>query len=209
MRRGLQRRALRSSVRTELAYSKFRACDVIELLNWLPEGDRWSELIWFAPRRKEGEKARAAALPMFARMRIPRPRCRLWLGIWSASSNYTNVCEAVRGERLPVYMGRAHEVLPAEERIAAWIGEDLQADALAGFEVFLTANPPHAPSAIEIAESNAKSRIWHAALILSAALAERQRVGRDFADLSTERVQAGLFAERVAAITATASSGHP
>jgi energy-coupling factor transporter ATP-binding protein EcfA2 len=41
------------------------------------------------------------------------------------------------------------------------------------------------------------------------ALAERQRVGRDFADLSTERVQAGLFAERVAAITATASSGHP
>lgn len=100
-----------------------------------------------------------------------------------------------------VYMGRAYEVdrnLPPEARIGAWIGDDLQDDALAGFEAFLTAVPPQPPSALQIAESHAESRQWHAALILSAALAERQRTGRGFADLSTERVQAGLFAERVA-----------
>lgn len=29
--------------------------DIIELLNWLPEGDaRWSDLMWLAPQREEG-----------------------------------------------------------------------------------------------------------------------------------------------------------
>jgi hypothetical protein len=51
---------------------------------------------------------------------------------------------------------------------------------------------------LQIAESHAKSRQWDAALIISAALAERLRKGCGFAELSTERVQAGLFAERVA-----------
>jgi len=100
-----------------------------------------------------------------------------------------------------VYMGRTYEVdqnLPPHERIAAWIGEDLQADAFGGFEAFLAADPPQLPSASQIAESHAQSRNWNAALILSAALAERQRTGRDLTDLATERIQAGLFAERAA-----------
>ncbi|MBT9373123.1 hypothetical protein [Rhizobium sp. CSW-27] len=107
---------------------------------------------------------------------------------------------ALRGPA-QVYMGRVYEGdrdLPPEERIAAWVGEDLQADALQGFEAFLTADPPHAPNAQQIADSYAKSRIWHHALIWSAALAERQRTGRGFGDLSTERLQAGLLAERAA-----------
>ena len=100
-----------------------------------------------------------------------------------------------------IYMGRSYEIdqdLPPEARIGAWIGEDLQTDALEGFEAFLKADPPPPPSASEIAESHAEGRYWHTALILSAALAERQRTGRDLTDLTTERVQAGLFAERVA-----------
>ena len=100
-----------------------------------------------------------------------------------------------------VYMGRVHESkrdLPPEQRIGAWIGDDLQVDALAGFEAFLTAEPVSPPTATQIAESNAENRHWAAALILSAALAERLRNGRGFVDLPTERLQAGLFAERVA-----------
>lgn len=102
-----------------------------------------------------------------------------------------------------VYMGRTHEVesdLPPEYRIGSWIGEDLQENALAGFEAFLVADPPKPPKALQIAESNAKSRHWPSGLILSAALAERYRTGRGFTDLSIERLQAGLFAERVAFI---------
>lgn len=100
-----------------------------------------------------------------------------------------------------VYMGRVYEGdrdLPPEERIAGWIGEDLQKDAFQGFESFLTANPPHAPNAQQIADSFAQNRIWHTGLIWSAALAERLRTGRGFGDLSTERLQAGLLAERAA-----------
>lgn len=100
-----------------------------------------------------------------------------------------------------VYMGRVYEAnrdLPPEQRIGAWIGDDLQADALTGFEAFLTAKPESPPSATQIAESHADNRHWHAALILSAALAERIRSHRDFNGLPTERLQAGLFAERAA-----------
>ncbi len=100
-----------------------------------------------------------------------------------------------------VYLGRAYEAkteLSPQDRIGAWIGEDLQEDAPTGFEAFITADLPNPPTAVQIAESHAESRHWPAALILSAALAERHRTGRDFSDLSTERVQAGLFAERVA-----------
>ncbi|HET9511386.1 MAG TPA: hypothetical protein VFO80_09570, partial [Sphingomonas sp.] len=94
-----------------------------------------------------------------------------------------------------VYMGRVYEAngdVPAEQRIGAWIGEDLQAEALAGFEAFLTADPPR-PTATQLAESFAKSRSWGAGLIVVAALQERLRDGRDFADLPDERVQAGLI----------------
>jgi hypothetical protein len=94
-----------------------------------------------------------------------------------------------------VYMGRAYEAkgdLPPEERIGAWIGEDLQAEAFVGFEAYLTANPPK-PTATQIAESFAQNRSWPAALIVVAALNERLRGGRGFADLPDERLQAGLI----------------
>lgn len=94
-----------------------------------------------------------------------------------------------------VYMGRIYVAkgdLPAEQRIGAWIGEDLQAEAFLGFEAFLTADPPK-PTATQIAESFAQSRSWPAALIVVAALNERLRRGQGFDDLSDERVKAGLI----------------
>jgi hypothetical protein len=206
--------------------------DVISLLDWLPEADaRWSELIWLAPPRDEGARAREAAErhvrteeerqllrehanppppPYEEKRRLrdeQRKREQQERREKDRESFLSNRLQMRAGEWGPlaipaqVYMGRIHEVnldVPPEERIASWIGDDLQVDALVGFETFLTADPPHPPSALQIAESHAVSRHWHAALVLSSALAERQRTGRGFADLSTERLQAGLFAERVA-----------
>ena len=94
-----------------------------------------------------------------------------------------------------VYMGRVYEAngdVPPEQRIGTWIGEDLQAEAFAGFEAFLTSDPPK-PTASQIAGSFAQSRSWPAALIVVAALNERLRSGRGFADLPNERIQAGLI----------------
>ena len=101
---------------------------------------------------------------------------------------------ALRGPA-EVYMGRTNEVdgkLLAEQRIAAWIGEDLQADAFAGFEAFLTAVSPR-PTAAEIADAHARSRSWPASIIVIAALHVRLVEGRGFGDLADERVQAGLL----------------
>lgn len=94
-----------------------------------------------------------------------------------------------------IYVGRVYEAkddVPPEQRIGAWIGEDLQVEAFAGFEAFLTADTPK-PTATQIAESFAQSRSWPAALIVLAALNERLRGGHGFADLPDERVQAGLI----------------
>lgn len=200
--------------------------DVVALLDWLPEADaRWRELIWFAQRREEGERARRAAARHIrtdddrkilidhadppplkweqeraerqaqhdAERRDRRSAHR---------ADYLTARERMnRGDfgaligPAQVYMGRTNEVdgkLPAGERIAAWLGDDLQANAFAGFDIFLTANPPR-PTASEIAETHARSRSWPASLIVVAALNVRLFSGRGFGDLSDERVQAGLL----------------
>jgi hypothetical protein len=92
-----------------------------------------------------------------------------------------------------VYVGWAREgdkETPAHERIAEWLGDDLQAEAFAGFEAFLHRTAPE-PTAEQIAESHANSRRWNASAIIVAALAERLRTGRGFSDISDERLTAG------------------
>lgn len=84
--------------------------------------------------------------------------------------------------------------IPAHERVGAWLGPDLAEAAHAGFEAFLQNSPK--PTATDIATSHAEGRQWPAAQIIVAALAERLRTGRDFADLPEERVLAGLFEVR-------------
>lgn len=82
--------------------------------------------------------------------------------------------------------------LPAPERVAEWLGQELREAALTGFEAFLNQTPPK-PDATEIAQSHAESRRWNAEHIIIAALAERQRTGLGFADLPTERLVAGAL----------------
>jgi hypothetical protein len=94
-----------------------------------------------------------------------------------------------------VYVGWASEAeknVPPHRKIAEWIGEDLQDEAFAGFEAFLTREPVK-PSASEIATSYANSRRWDAGSIIVAALAERERTGKGFEDLAEERIIAGAL----------------
>lgn len=77
-------------------------------------------------------------------------------------------------------------------RLEEWLGTELKDAALAGFDAFLTAEPPN-PTAKDIAFSYAKSKRWNASYIIVAALAERSRTSRGFDDLTDERLMAGYF----------------
>jgi hypothetical protein len=83
--------------------------------------------------------------------------------------------------------------VPAHERVAEWLGEEIAAAAHEGFEAFLQTHPPR-PSAKEIALSYAQSKRWPAGDIIVAALAERARTrGEPFEGVSSERLAAGLY----------------
>lgn len=94
------------------------------------------------------------------------------------------------------YLKRFHDIgdhVPAHERVAEWLGEEVAVAALEGFEAFLRARPPR-PRAAEIARSLAESKRWPAGDIIVAALAERVRTQeRPFDGMSSERLAAGLF----------------
>jgi hypothetical protein len=236
MRRALQRKVLEANVKEsrsirwrlqEVAPGLLPTLyDVVALLEWLPEADqRWQEVIWFAPRRTEGQVAREAAArhvrtdedreflrahadpPPLEWEREEAKRKKEYAAKHAARRDTLRVDYLAARERMQrgdygavigpaqVYMGQVHEAkgdLPPEQRIGAWIGEDLQAEAFVGFEAFLSADLPK-PTATQIAESFAQSRSWPAALIVVAALNERLRGGRGFVDLPDERVQAGLI----------------
>ena len=94
------------------------------------------------------------------------------------------------------YLKRFQDIgdgLPAHERVAEWLGEEVAAAAREGFEAFLQARPPR-PRAAEIARSFAESKAWSAGDIIVAALAERVRTRKlPFDGLISERLAAGLF----------------
>ena len=93
------------------------------------------------------------------------------------------------------YLGHFSDLpkdVPPYERIGVWLGEDLQADALNGFEAFLTRDPPPL-SAAQIAESWADGRYWRLAWVLVAALMERMRLDRGFDDLPDERLISAML----------------
>lgn len=111
--------------------------------------------------------------------------------------------DAVRsGEYGPIlapaqaYLKRFQDIgdgVPAHERVAEWLGEEVAAAAHEGFEAFLLTRPPR-PRAADIARSFAESKGWSAGDIIVAAFAERVRTKKQpFEGLSSERLAAGLF----------------
>ena len=93
---------------------------------------------------------------------------------------------------LKLFYDMGDEGSDGPSRLEEWLGPELRDACLNGFDHFLKADPPH-PTATDIATSHAEGRRWEAGHIIVAALAERQRTGRGFDDLTDERLMAGLF----------------
>lgn len=133
-----------------------------------------------AKRRKRNQAKKFAEHRKAAMARRNELRC----------GNYSDLVSPARA-----YLGQFSDIgrdAQPHERIAIWLGDDLQADAFDGFEAFLSIVPPD-PDAQKIAESWAKSRVWHASYILVAALMERVRLNKVFDDLPDERLIAALI----------------
>jgi hypothetical protein len=73
-------------------------------------------------------------------------------------------------------------------RIAEWLGEDLRDAALEGFEAVL--HRSDLPTATQIAESYAESRVWNFVYPMLAGVGQRILEGRDFSDLSNSLLSA-------------------
>jgi hypothetical protein len=82
------------------------------------------------------------------------------------------------------YLGLFNDIpseLPPPDRVGDWLGGELQAAALAGFEAVL--HRPDLPTFEQVCNSYAESRRWHFILPMIAGVAERIRTGRGIGDL--------------------------
>lgn len=86
--------------------------------------------------------------------------------------------------------------VPAHKRIAQWQEPDIADAAHAGFEAYLVAETG-APPARDIPEAHSEGKHLSAGYLLNAAAAERFRHGRNYDDLSDDRLLACLFAARL------------
>ena len=99
------------------------------------------------------------------------------------------------------YLGLFSDIaseLPPPDRIGDWLGPELQAAALAGFEAVL--HRPDLPTLEQVCQSYAESRRWHFVFPMIAGVAERIRTGRGVGDLPPDvpsTVLAGLLNEHL------------
>jgi len=86
---------------------------------------------------------------------------------------------------------------PPEDRIPAWVGDDLSEDAIRGFEASLhrpLGVPLHEIARRVLEDDDSDNEIWP----VVAGLARRHREGRGFHDLDEDHLLAGLIARRIA-----------
>lgn len=141
--------------------------------DWLIEQEQWVARIALKKEAKK-EKARCAHL-------THRPRIR------------AGELAAIIGPA-KIHLGHYSNVnnqLPAEERIADFLGADLQQDAFAGFEAAL--HRPDLPTADQIVASLIEGKIYNYCHVLLAGFLERLRTGKNFADLSPDVQKVGLL----------------
>lgn len=171
--------------RAREAARRFAAGDA-ETLTWIEAQAHRPPADWEIEQQQRSKRRKREQAKKFAKHRKAAMARRHEL----RRGNYSDVVSPARA-----YLGQFSDIereVPPHERIAGWLGDDLQADAFAGFEAFLHITPAD-PDAQKIAESWATSRVWHAAYILVAALMERQRTGKGFVDLPDERLIAGMI----------------
>ncbi len=80
-----------------------------------------------------------------------------------------------------------HDATPVE-RLTQWLGPQITAAALQGFEAFLHNGAALSPATM--AASHVESKRWQTGAIIVAAIAERLRTGRGFDGISDERIAA-------------------
>ena len=115
--------------------------------------------------------------------------------------HYTASKSALRTGELDTILGPAKAYLglfsdltkeqAPTDRIAEWLGADLAADAMAGFEAVL--HRSDIPSSAEVANGFAKGETWSYGFAIMAGLLARQRANRDFNDLSADVRKTGLL----------------
>lgn len=115
-----------------------------------------------------------------------------------ARANHTSNIDAVRRGELRWIYAPAQACLgmyrdleregPPADRISEWLGDDIRDAALEGFEAVLHRND--LPTADQIADSYAESRVWNFAYPMLAGAGQRFLSGQGFDDLSDELVSA-------------------
>ena len=88
---------------------------------------------------------------------------------------------------LDKYHDLNHDATPVE-RLTQWLGPEITAAALQGFEAFLQNGVALSPATM--ASSHVESMQWNAGAVIVAGIAERLRTGRGFDGVSDERVAA-------------------
>lgn len=94
---------------------------------------------------------------------------------------------------LNLFADLPHALLPID-RLTKWLGEELTAAALSGFEAHLQSDEP--PTAQEVAAANANSSRLLGPLVVTVGLAERVRTGRGLQDVSNDRLIVGYYETR-------------
>jgi hypothetical protein len=92
------------------------------------------------------------------------------------------------------YLGLYHDMnneVGPQDRLAEWLGTEIANAAVEGFEAFLQSDA--APTAQQIAASNAVSQSWNATPIIVAALAERARKSAGFEGVNDDRLTAAFY----------------
>lgn len=80
------------------------------------------------------------------------------------------------------------------ERLVDWLGDELKEVACQGFEAFLQSS--QAPTAEQVIESHAASKLLAGAKVIVAALAERIRTARGLADVPPDQLTVGFYTLR-------------
>ena len=118
-----------------------------------------------------------------------------------ARKNYTNNIDEIRAGEfrwifapsqayLDMYSDLEREG-PPEGRVEEWLGDEIRAAALEGFEAVLHRND--LPTAEQIAQSYADSRVWNFIYPMLAGAGSRHLAGKGFDDLPVELVSALLL----------------
>lgn len=155
-----------------------------DLLTWIDDLARPRELSWKARQAKSHRKFKARQAMAYAEHR----------------KYYAAHIEEVREGKYLVDPAMAYlklftdigDNMPAHQRVAHWLGDQIAAAVHEGFEAFLKISPLNT-SVQNITSAMTENKRYNSSLVIVAALAERFRKGIGLDDLTDEHLMAGMF----------------